>query len=89
MMAVLCKVPKSNSLHWGLSPGPSVYKTDALPLSYRGLLDVIYISFHTDTTDITSITEIIVDITISIIVILLISLIVLILFMEAIFYFYD
>ena len=25
-----------NSLHWGLSPGPSVYKTDALPLSYRG-----------------------------------------------------
>ena len=25
------------SLHWGLSPGPSVYKTDALPLSYRGL----------------------------------------------------
>ena len=24
------------SLHWGLSPGPSVYKTDALPLSYRG-----------------------------------------------------
>ena len=26
------------SLHWGLSPGPSVYKTDALPLSYRGKL---------------------------------------------------
>ena len=25
------------SLHWGLSPGPSVYRTDALPLSYRGL----------------------------------------------------
>ena len=24
--------------HWGLNPGPSVYKTDALPLSYRGLL---------------------------------------------------
>ena len=24
------------SPHWGLSPGPSVYKTDALPLSYRG-----------------------------------------------------
>ena len=24
------------SLHWGLNPGPSVYKTDALPLSYRG-----------------------------------------------------
>ena len=27
----------SSSLHWGLNPGPSVYKTDALPLSYRGL----------------------------------------------------
>ena len=26
----------NSSLHWGLSPGPSVYKTDALPLSYRG-----------------------------------------------------
>ena len=25
------------SLHWGLNPGPSVYRTDALPLSYRGL----------------------------------------------------
>ena len=25
-----------NSLHWGLNPGPSVYKTDALPLSYGG-----------------------------------------------------
>ena len=25
------------SLHWGLNPGPSVYKTDALPLSYRGI----------------------------------------------------
>ena len=24
------------STHWGLNPGPSVYKTDALPLSYRG-----------------------------------------------------
>ena len=24
------------SPHWGLSPGPSVYKTGALPLSYRG-----------------------------------------------------
>ena len=24
------------SLHWGLNPGPSVYRTDALPLSYRG-----------------------------------------------------
>ena len=89
MMAVLCKVPKSNSLHWGLSPGPSVYKTDTLPLSYRGLTDVIYITFHIDTTDITSITDIIVDITMSITVILLISLIVLILFMDAILYFID
>ena len=26
----------SKSLHWGLNPGPSVYKTDALPLSYKG-----------------------------------------------------
>jgi hypothetical protein len=26
-----------NSPHWGLNPGPSVYKTDALPLSYRGV----------------------------------------------------
>ena len=26
------------SPHWGLNPGPSVYKTDALTLSYRGLL---------------------------------------------------
>jgi len=26
----------SASPHWGLNPGPSVYKTDALPLSYRG-----------------------------------------------------
>ena len=26
-----------NSAHWGLNPGPSVYKTDALPLSYRGV----------------------------------------------------
>ena len=24
------------SPHWGLNPGPSVYRTDALPLSYRG-----------------------------------------------------
>ena len=29
----LCKM---KSPHWGLNPGPSVYKTDALPLSYRG-----------------------------------------------------
>ena len=28
--------PKGISPHWGLNPGPSVYKTDALPLSYRG-----------------------------------------------------
>ena len=27
---------KRKSPHWGLSPGPSVYRTDALPLSYRG-----------------------------------------------------
>ena len=24
------------SPHWGLNPGPSVYRTDALPLSYKG-----------------------------------------------------
>ena len=24
------------SLHWGLNPGPLVYRTDALPLSYKG-----------------------------------------------------
>ncbi len=29
---------EGNSPHWGLNPGPSVYRTDALPLSYRGLL---------------------------------------------------
>ena len=29
------------SPHWGLSPGPSVYRTDALPLSYRGTSDVL------------------------------------------------
>ena len=28
---------KHMSLHWGLNPGPSVYKNDALPLSYRGI----------------------------------------------------
>ena len=28
--------PLPKSPHWGLNPGPSVYKTDALPLSYRG-----------------------------------------------------
>ena len=28
---------KKTSPHWGLSPGPSVYKTDGLPLSYRGI----------------------------------------------------
>ena len=26
----------NESLHWGLNPGPSVYRTDALPLSYKG-----------------------------------------------------
>ncbi len=26
---------QKESPHWGLNPGPSVYKTDALPLSYR------------------------------------------------------
>jgi hypothetical protein len=84
MFAAVVQSPKGSSLHWGLSPGPSVYKTDALPLSYRGLTGVIYITLHTDTTDISSITHIIADITMSIIVILLIPLIVLILFMEAI-----
>jgi hypothetical protein len=34
MRARIC-LPQG-SLHWGLNPGPSVYKTDALPLSYRG-----------------------------------------------------
>ena len=29
-------LPQQNSPHWGLNPGPSVYRTDALPLSYRG-----------------------------------------------------
>ena len=30
-------LPKRHySPHWGLNPGPSVYRTDALPLSYRG-----------------------------------------------------
>ncbi len=89
MFAVLCKVPKAAAFHWGLSPGPSVYKTDTLPLSYRGLTGVIYIILYTDATDITSITDIIADITMSIIVILLIPLIVLMLFMEAILQFYD
>ena len=28
--------PLQKSPHWGLNPEPSVYKTDALPLSYRG-----------------------------------------------------
>ena len=26
---------------WELNPGPSVYKTDALPLSYLGILNTI------------------------------------------------
>ena len=86
LLNVCCVVqsPKGSSLHWGLSPGPSVWKTDALPLSYRGLTGVICITLYTDTTDITSITDIIADITMSIIVILLIPLIVLMLLMEAI-----
>ena len=29
-------MPHAFSPHWGLNPGPSVYKTDALPLSYEG-----------------------------------------------------
>jgi hypothetical protein len=29
-------LPQQYSPHWGLNPGPSVYRTDALPLSYRG-----------------------------------------------------
>ena len=33
------RVPIPKSPHWGLNPGPSVYKTDALPLSYRGSCD--------------------------------------------------
>ena len=36
----VCGALVRNSPHWGLNPGPSVYKTDALPLSYRGA------SFH-------------------------------------------
>jgi hypothetical protein len=29
-------LPQQYSPHWRLNPGPSVYRTDALPLSYRG-----------------------------------------------------
>ena len=35
----ICDTMKVKSPHWGLNPGPSVYKTDALPLSYRGDVD--------------------------------------------------
>ena len=34
--------PRRISPHWGLNPGPSVYKTDALPLSYRGSAYLAY-----------------------------------------------
>ena len=34
------------SPHWGLNPGPSVYKTDALPLSYRGRCDFHHTICH-------------------------------------------
>ena len=30
------QLQSTNSLHWGLSPGPSVHRSDALPLNYRG-----------------------------------------------------
>ena len=30
-----------DSPHWGLNPGPSVYKTDTLPLSHKGLSDLV------------------------------------------------
>ena len=35
-MSKICIGFRPKSPHWGLNPGPSVYKTDALPLSYRG-----------------------------------------------------
>ena len=43
------------SLHWGLSSRPSIYKSDALPLSYRGTYQqappqfepVFFLSFET------------------------------------------
>ena len=37
MIPLVCSLKKKKSPHWGLNPGPSVYKTDALPLSYRGV----------------------------------------------------
>ena len=43
------KMFRGASLHWGLNPGPSVYKTDALPLSYRGLCENHAFSNDTDT----------------------------------------
>jgi len=30
-------INKKKSPNWELNPGPSVYKTDALPLSYLGI----------------------------------------------------
>jgi hypothetical protein len=36
-IVLICRALVRNSPHWGLNPGPSVYKTDALPLSYRGV----------------------------------------------------
>ena len=36
----------TKSPHWGLNPGPSVYKTDALSLSYRGRCDFHHTMCH-------------------------------------------
>ena len=37
LYAKIISLTNAISPHWGLNPGPSVYKTDALPLSYRGI----------------------------------------------------